>query len=176
MTMAEPQAAALREALIDQLAYLVDEIEALKAVEGRIPTAVQEGRPLDGEPSLKELYGLFATLDEEVHLPRLHLMAKGPQPAFEAVDEAALARRRSWNDLALLDILNRVQAARRQTVSFFQSLSADAWARTARIANQQVDVLGVLHQIIQQDTDRLRAIGHRLHESHLTSRSQDLPK
>ncbi len=39
------EAADLREALLDQLAYLIDEIEALKAVIDRVPVPLLEARP-----------------------------------------------------------------------------------------------------------------------------------
>ena len=88
------EAADLREALLDQLAFLIDEIEALKAVVDRVPTPLLEARPPSNEPSLKQTYGLLATLDEAVYLPRLQHMTAEDEPAFDPVDDAALAEQR----------------------------------------------------------------------------------
>ena len=88
------EAADLREALLDQLAYLIDEIEALKAVIDRVPVPLLEARPPNGEPSLKQTYGLLATLDEEVYLPRLQQMMAPDEPAFDS-DVRVPQRRRA---------------------------------------------------------------------------------
>lgn len=165
-----------RMALLDQLAYLKDEIEALKGVIGRVPERLQEGRPVPGELSLKEAYGLIATLDADVRLPRLHRMVAEDEPHFEAADEAALATRQDWNALPMEAILVRVQAARQALLEALRALPEEEWNRTGVFVDIHRDVYGLAHAVTQHDTDVLRAIGQRLHDSHLTSRPQDLPK
>lgn len=165
MNDAPPQAADLRVALLDQLAFLLDEMEALKAVIGRVPTPVLEARLPTGDPSVKELYGLLATRDEDVHLPRLRQMVAEDDPAFDPVDEAALAGRTGWNDHAIDDILTRVQDARRGLLAFLRALPLDAWTRTGRFGETRRDVYRLAHAITQRDVDLLRDVGYRLHES-----------
>ena len=157
----------LREALLDQLAFLIEEIEALKAVADRVPEPVQEARPLPQDLSLKETYGLLATLDEAVYLPQLRRMIAEDAPAFEAADEQALAAEAAWNEQPLTTILDRVQDARRGLLAFLRALPDDAWTRTARFAEDRRDVYGLAHHITQHDVDLLRTVGYRLHESQL---------
>ena len=159
------QTADLRTALLDQLAYLIDEMEALKAVVGRVPPPLPQARPLRQALSLKELYGLFATLDEAVYLPRLRQMIAEDTPAFDAVDEAVLAAEAGWNDQPIDRILERVQEARRGLLAFLHALSPEAWTRAGRFADERRDVYSLAHQITQHDVDLLRTVGHRLHES-----------
>jgi len=166
----------LRRALLDQLAYLIDEVEALKAVVDRVPEPLQAARPLEEDLSLKEIYGMLVTLDEAVHLPRLRRMVAEDEPAFDAVEAASLVRAAGWNEQPILAILDRVQQTRRDLLSFISVLPAGAWTSTAYIGAVRSDVYGLAHAITQQDVDLLRMIGYRLHESHLTRRAEDLPK
>ncbi len=166
----------LRAALLDQLAYLIDEVEALKSVVDRVPPPVQQARP-PGQPlSMKETYGLLATLDEAVHLPCLRRMMAEDEPAFEAVDEQALARQAGWNARPMARILDRVQAARRRLVARLRALPPEAWTRAGVFGGVRRDVYALAHHLTQHDADLLRAVGYRLHEAHLSSRPQDLPK
>ncbi len=161
------EAADLREALLDQLAFLIDEIEALKAVVDRVLTPLLEARPPNNEPSLKETYGLLATLDEEVYLPRFQQMMTEDEPAFDPVDEAALAERAGWNDHPIEPILERVQDARRALLAFLRALPPEAWRHTGRFGERSRDVYGLAHHITQHDVDLLRTVGYRLYESTL---------
>ncbi|MFB3131052.1 MAG: DinB family protein [Rhodothermales bacterium] len=164
------EAADLREALLDQLAYLIDEIEALKAVIDRVPVPLLEARPPNGDPSLKETYGLLATLDEEVYLPRLQQMMAQDEPAFDPVDEATLAERAGWNDHPIELILERVQDARRALLVFLRALPPEAWTHTGRFGERRRDVYSLAHHITQHDVDLLRTVGYRLYESNLLTR------
>ena len=161
------EAADLREALLDQLAYLIDEIEALKGVVDRVPQPLQEARPLPQDLSMKETYGLLATLDEAVYLPQLRRMLAEDAPAFEAVDEQALAAQTAWNEQPIDAILERVQDARRGLQSFLSALPPEAWTRTGSFGGNRRDVYGLAHHITQHDVDLLRVVGYRLHESRL---------
>lgn len=164
------EAADLREALLEQLAYLIDEIEALKAVIDRVPVPLLEARPPNGDPSLKQTYGLLAALDEEVYLPRLQQMMAQDDPAFDSVDEAALVERAGWNDHSIEAILERVQDARGALLAFLRALPPEAWRRTARFGEQRRDVYGLAHHVTQHDVDLLRTVGYRLHESNLLTK------
>lgn len=162
---APTRAADLREALLGQLAFLIEEIEALKAVADRVPPPVQEARPLPQDLSLKETYGLLATLDEAVYLPHLRRMIAEDAPTFDAVDEQALAAQVAWNEQPFDTILDRVQVARRGLLAFLRALPADAWTRTAHFGKDHRDVYGLAHHITQHDIDLLRTVGYRLHET-----------
>lgn len=169
----------VRAALIDQLRYLIDEVEALKAVVDRVPSSVREGRPTPDALSMKEIYGVIARRDEHVHRPRLERIAGGEDgdaPHFAPVDDASLAEDEDWNAEPIHDILDRLQSTRRALVALLDDLPAPAWARTARIGGEVQNVYEIAYRIAQDDAERLRTLGRRLHEANLTERSRDLPK
>ncbi|WP_457653066.1 DinB family protein [Rhodocaloribacter sp.] len=165
----------LRAAQLDQLAYLIDELEAQKPLLRRIPDWALEGRPFEGEWSIKERYGVLAAADVSVHLPQLRRIVEEDTPALEAPDRQAAASE-AWNEVEIGALLERVQAARTALTAFLRALTPEQWARTGSVGGVPQDVYAYVHGIIQHDADGLRAIGYRLHESHLTARASDLPK
>lgn len=173
--MAEPRAA-LREALLDQLAYLVDEIEALRGIVHRVPEPVLTARPPGEALSIKQAYGVLAVLDEAVHLPRFRRLAAEDEPAFEPPDPAGFAAHEAWDDAPIDALLARVQAARRALVAFLRTLPPDAWARTATVDGVLHDGYALAHAVTQHDADLLRPVGYRLHEARLTGRSGAQPQ
>ena len=169
-------AAQLRDAQLDQLQYLVDEVEALKAVIGKVPEALQRDKPMGTELSLRELYGVLAQADEETHVPLVEQMMATNTPAATPPSDEARAAEADWNETPMRTILEQVQHARTTLVEVLQALPAGDWTRTATLSDTTRDVYGLAHAIIQRDADLLRTAGYRLHESHLTDRDEDLPK
>ncbi|HET6567602.1 MAG TPA: DinB family protein [Rhodothermales bacterium] len=163
--------------LTDQLAYLLDEVEALAPVIGRVPEKILSGRPREDEWSIKEIYGLIATADAQVRLPNLEYMITEDEPDLAELDEAALIGSASpWGEREIGDILQQVRSARTALVQFLRGLPASEWGRTGTLEGQRLAVRDYAYRIAQEDTDYFRTLGRRLHESHLTSRPQDLPK
>ena len=93
----------------------------MKAVVDRVPQPLQEAHPRPGDLSLKETYGLLATLDEAVYLPQFRRMTMEDDPAFDPVDKPTLADD-AWNEHPLSAILDRVQDARRRLLTFLHAL------------------------------------------------------
>jgi hypothetical protein len=167
-----------RAVLLTQLRYLIDEVEALKPLVNRVPTAVQEGRPTPDDLSMKEIYGAIALRDAQVHRPRLQRVAAADDetPAFESVDDETLVEKEDWDEWPLPDILDRVQSARRALVEQLDAVPVDAWHRAGRFDGETQSLFEIVHRITREDADRLRNLGYRLHEANLTDRDRDLPK
>lgn len=172
MNETDKQRQQLRAALIEQLEYLTIEAEALRPIIGRVPEALLEGRPMPEDLSVKETYGLLAALDEDVHALRLQRLVAEDDPRFAAPDPQALVYEAGWNDRAMPVILDAVQTARRALTRAFEALPPDAWLRRATVEmedgeTETRDAYELAHAICQHDADRLRAVGQRLHESHM---------
>lgn len=170
--------AQVRTALIDQLQYLIEEIEALKGIVDLVPEPIREGRPQPGAPSIKEIYGIIAHLNEAVFPERLDRMVdtSAETPAFDPIDNDALAEAEAWNDEPLRDLLDRIQVAREELVETFDALEPDDWTSAGQFDGEERDVYEFAYDIIQDDTQRLQAVSQRLHQSNLTGRERDLPK
>ncbi|PSQ76253.1 MAG: DinB family protein [Bacteroidetes bacterium QH_7_62_13] len=166
---------ALRDALVDQLAYLVDEIEALRTVIGGLPEQIKSDRPAPDTLTMKELYGAIATLDAEVRRPRIERILDEETPTLDPVDPDEEVREAGWNEKELPAILDRLQEARQALVDRLTNLPLDAWHRTATLDGESVTLFDLAHRATQTDAERLRDLGHRLHGAHLSDRDEPLP-
>lgn len=160
---AHPAKDELREALLDQLAHLIDEVEAVKPVVDQVPHELQQLPTTETRLSLRQTYGLLAAYDTEVLLPRLERMVAEDDPHFEPVDAEALADAADWNAQPIDVLLDRVQEARRTLLTFLKRLPAADWNRTATVGETPYDVYGLAHHATQHDTDLLREIGYHLY-------------
>ena len=165
-----------QQALVQQLAYLIDEVEMLRVVIDRVPEAVLDAEPLDGTYSIKATYGLLATLDADVRRPRIERILANDEPELTPIDEADLVVATDWNARPIGDILDELLAARRRLVDYLRELPEEAWHETGRLDGEPVTVFGLLYDALQTDTAHQRTLGYRLHEANLTDRPQDLPK
>ncbi len=166
---------ALRDALLDQLTYLVDEIEALQTVIGGLPEQIKSGRPAPDALTMKELYGAIATLDAEVRRPRVERILDEETPTLEPVDPEAEAREAGWNEKELPAILDRVREARQALVETLTDLPLEDWHRTATLDDESITLFTLVHHATQADAERLRDLGYRLHGAHLSERDEPLP-
>jgi hypothetical protein len=166
---------ALREALLDQMAYLVDEIEALRSVVGTLPDAITSGRPAPDALTMKELYAALATLDEAVRSDRVAQIAEDEAPSFESVDVDEAVREAGWNEKDIDDILRQVQDAREALVDQLTALPLEAWHHSATLDGDTVTLFDLVHRMTQADAERLRDLGYRLHGAHLSDRDEPLP-
>ena len=166
---------ALRTALLEQLAYLVDEIEALQTVVGGLPEQIKSGRPAPDTLTMKELYAALATLDADVRRPRVEQIVETEDPTFAPVDVDEEVRDAGWNDEPIADILDRVRDARAALVDRLESLPLEAWHRTATLDGEPVTLFTLVHRMTQADADRLRDLGYNLHGAHLSDRDEPLP-
>lgn len=171
-----PRTAETRQVLLDQLAHLSEEAAAMKRWVDLVPPQVLEGRPLDSDPSIKEIYGMLADCDERVYEPAVLQCTRSNEVSIEAPDEADLLEEAAWNDMDMLDLLDRVRSARSRLVERLAGLPAELWRRKKITLGEATDVYGLAHHIIQHDALLLRTAAYRLHESKLTTRDQDLPK
>jgi hypothetical protein len=166
---------ALRDALLYQLAYLVDEIEALQTVIGGLPEQIKSGRPAPDALTMKELYGAIATLDAEVRRPRAERIVEAEDPTLDPVDADEQVREAGWNEREMPDILDQVRDARQDLVEQLRALSLEDWHRTATLDGESVTLFTLVHRATQADAERLRDLGYRLHGAHLSERDEPLP-
>ncbi len=159
-----------REAVLDQLAYLSDEMEALRPLIGRVPPLLLEGRPLPEEWSIKETLGLIAAADDAVRRRWFERLAAEKDPELEVVEERTLAESAPWNEMPPEDILLKVAEARNGLVAYLRTLPGEVWNREAHAGEHSFTMLQIAHSIVEADMQYLRDIGMRLHESNLSQK------
>lgn len=142
-----------RDAILDQLRYLLDEVEMLRQVTARVPTPLLEARALEGSFSLKETLALLAALDAQVRLPRLEAAA-GRVPNDTAIDEQALVG--DAHTLSIDALVDACVAARQRLVATAERLPPEAWER---------GVTALLYAVTQEDADRLRTLTQQLFDA-----------
>lgn len=136
--------------IVDQLSYLIDELEAQRPWILRIPDVQLHGKPLDTAPSLFEMYQGMRNADLERHLPLLGIPYSTP-----ASDSASLS-----------DVIDQIQHGRKALVDFLSSLSQAEWSQN--LGDTESDIIEYAFQITQRDSTFLKGIAERLHESMIT--------
>ncbi|MDQ7039729.1 MAG: DinB family protein [Rhodothermus sp.] len=159
--------AALRTALIEQLAHLLREIEALQQVIDLVPEPLQTARPLPEEPSLRETYGILVAADEQVFLPTLRALLAGTAERLTLPDDRSLQQVEDWNTYPLPDILKRLQQRRQELVALLQTVPPEAWEHKVPCGEEAWDLYRYAYFMIQHDTELLRALAYRLHTAYL---------
>ena len=164
---------ALRTSLIEQVEYLIDEVEALRTVASAVPEPVQSGRPTPEDLSMKEIYGLIATLDADVRPQQIDRIVSEDTPELSTPDPDALARDAGWNERDLDAVLDAVQDARRDLTEHLRSLDAATWAAPATLDGEPVTLFEAVHRFARADFACLRDLGYRLHDADLSERDEE---
>lgn len=165
----------LRTALLDQLAYLIDEIDALQNVVDGLPDQIKNDRPTPDALTMKEIYGALATLDAEIRRPRILRIIDDDVPTLHPTDIDEEVRNAGWNDRPMDEILDQVKDARQALVDALKALSTEKWHQTASLDDTEVTIFDLVHEMTQSDADRLRDLGYRLHGAHLSDGDKPLP-
>ncbi len=146
-----PRVNAVRQAaLLDQLCYLIEEVEASKERLARVPEVVIR-QQFDDRPSVTELYASIAAFDREVLLP----LVTGKRATGAAHACASV----------LDDILCDVQEARQELVSALEDVPLEAWNSMVTLEGDHMTVYELLQTGLQRNVDTLRAVARRLHRS-----------
>lgn len=163
----------LRDALIDQMEYLIDEIRALKTVVHQVPDEVQGGRPTEQDLSMKELYGVIASLDRGPRRQAIERVVSEEAPEIALPDSAALAEADGWNEQSIDAVLDAVQDARAGFVKTLRALPLEQWERRADVEGEELTVFELVYRMAKNDMQRMRALGHRLHGANLSQGGDD---
>lgn len=163
-----------REALLDQLGWLTDEAEALGPLLAGLPAWALTAAPMPGDRSVKEALARLAALDRGPRRRWLDRLAAEDEPALDSAEPAADPE--GAGERAVEDLLADLRAARQSLLDVLAALPADVWGRPATLDGAAVTLYDLTLGIARHDADELRALAYRLHESHLTSRPEDLPK
>ena len=152
-----------REALVGQVAYLVDELHAQKAIVSFVPEPLWSAEPA-GAHSLLELYGLLVALGERSY-PGLVEAWGSDRSGAVSIDEVELLDSEAWNEAEPVDLIDRAVSARAAVVQGLESV--EDWSGKRTIDGREMTLADVAFRITQEDAAILRRIGEQLQDADL---------
>lgn len=157
-----------RERLVGQARHLIDELDALSAQASSVPDEILSTSPLEGEPSIKELYALIGLYDRHVYLPALESMIAEEHPILADADDAELVAESSWNERPFEEVLSSTKESREELIHFVESLPLNQWNRRGVAGGRNLTVFDLVYAVVQHDAELLRVAALRFHESRPT--------
>lgn len=136
-----------RDAVLDQLSFLIEELQAQRPWLNRISEAQLAGKPLETVPSLIEIYQEMDLKEKREHLPGLGMDTQEVDVP-DGIDR----------------ILNSLIQARTEMVGRLRSWKDDIW-QSVSPGNNDLSMEEFAYSITQSDAEFLRSIAERLNES-----------
>lgn len=154
----------MRDQLIEQAAHLIEELDALATQVASIPDEILSSRPLESEPSIKEMYALLGLYDRKVYFPAIQEITAGGDVALKGADDDELLAGQAWSDEPFADVTDFIRETRSELVALLRRLSDDDWTRSARAGKRNLSMLDVVYAVIRHDAEILRAVAMRFHD------------
>ena len=136
-----------RDAVLDQLSFLIEELQAQRPWLNRISEAQLAGKPLETVPSLIEIYQEMDLKEKREHLPGLGMDTQEVDVP-DGIDR----------------ILDSLIQARTEMVGRLRSWKDDIW-QSVSPGNSDLSMEESAYSITQSDAEFLRSIAERLNES-----------
>jgi hypothetical protein len=133
----------------EQLAFTIDEVQILASIIERVPSVLLSTRPMDGEPSVIDLFSGVAQRDAYF----VKSLQTGDVPDVRDVEIVP-------SDETAREVLARIEAARSELIA-----SVEAFVSRR---GTSMELLAALYERVRVDTDTFRLIGLRLHSSPVT--------
>lgn len=144
----------LRDVLIDQLHFLIDEIEVLCEMATATPLNEKQITNTDRGPSVKQCYGQIIMRDRNKLLPVLKKL--NGHKKFKPTDSV------DWNSISMQEIFSQIKKARQSVIKAAEKLDEKQW-------NQEVkdgkNVYRLLVRAVIDDVDILRDVAQQLYRS-----------
>ncbi len=140
--------------VVDQLAYLIDEVTALQTVIRGVPEALMEATPVEGEPSVKELLESIAAQDRDVRIPVVRAL-------LSETKHEELARA---TNAGVEELLAAIREGRSELLRVVGEVGDVSAARVA-VDGEEIALVDFLYRVVQEDADVLRRAAERLHEA-----------
>lgn len=157
-------------ALIDQLSFLVDELEGQFVLIRRIPGALLTDRPFAEASSIRDLYLQFFErargLNEMVIRGLIDGSAVGQDIESLDIPVAEFASDKK----GVIEIIEDIITIRRHSVVMLESAKPAIWSRSVTRDNKQVSLYEWAYEMALQDADDLREIAVQFYERRITFR------
>ncbi len=159
------------QSLVDQLAYLIDELSAQVVFIERLPASIMLASPIPGAPSIKDRYAAFLEREEHVNRRVITGLVDGSLVGKEIHSLSEPSKQKKMESLSVRRIIERISETRAGVIDLLRGADEDEWSREVLEGGQNVDLRTWAYRMALQDADDLREIGiqfseHRLIFSH----------
>lgn len=154
--------------LVDQLAYLIDELSAQKAFIKRLPVSIMLATSIPGALSIKDRYLEFLEREEYLNLPVIAGLIDGTLVGKEMDKLSEPSNQKNMKSLSVLQIVERISETRAGVIELLRGADEDEWLREVLKGGQKVDLRTWAYNMAIQDADDLREIGIQFSEQRLT--------
>ena len=152
----------VREAILDQLSLLTDEVAALGPLLAGLPSEIVSGRPFDGTKSIAEMLAGIEAADRSERRRALEafLMTGAVAPEAGTSHEDGIQESDSVREL-----LERLAMSRKNLVDLARRALDQAGDRRIEVGDEEVTPLELLGRYVQDDASVFRRIAERVYES-----------
>lgn len=154
-----------RDQIAAQLAYMLDEIDALKSVLTAFPDELLEAEPYEGEPSVRDLFAQLSARESAVRIPNVERFVSAGEEKPALIEGSHFAEAGDNGSGSTADMLSEVATARTRLLELVYSAGDADWDRTAALAGKEITFGQYLFAVVQEDVDVLKSVAQRIHES-----------
>ena len=157
--MSEKQNSLNQAQLIDQAAYLEDELAALKTVISAVP--YDEKPP--GLPSIKEMLMEIRRAQESYYAPLIKGIFSDAQPEFNDLQDI----QKSHNDTHAsvvdpLEVIEETMVSRAKLMDILRKIPLNDWDRIGTVNGQELTMRDVLSEMIKFERGKFKEIAERV--------------
>ncbi|MDX1430370.1 MAG: hypothetical protein R3282_08785 [Rhodothermales bacterium] len=156
-----------RQQIVDQVAYLLDEVAALKGVLHAVPEELLQAQPYPGEPSVRELFEMLAAREAGVRARNVERILSGGEDVVLETNPLPLDPEEA-SSRTTVEVLDDLESARSRLVDRLSQCGSSAWRVVAAYDGKQVNLEDYLYGLIQEDVAVLQTAARRIHESRPT--------
>ena len=161
------------QSLVEQLAYLIDELAAQVSLFERMPESIMLSAPIPGTLSIRDRYLVFLVREEHLNRRVISGIIDGSLVGQEIEHVSEPSKQENMNSWSILQIVERISATRTVVIAWLRGADADKWSREIVHDGQKMDLRRWAYRMAMQDADDLREIGIQFSEQRLTFREED---
>lgn len=157
--------------LIDQLSFLVDELEGQFVLIRRIPGSLLTDRPYAEVPSIRDLYLRFRERTRGLNQSVIRGLIDGSAVGQDIESLDIPVEDLAVDNTGVIEIIEDIITIRQHSVAMLELIEPAIWIRSVIRDNQPVSLYEWVYEIALRDADDLREIAVQFYERKITFRS-----
>ncbi len=154
--------------LVQQLAYLTEELKAQRSFLSRIPDSILSSAPYEDSVSIRRRYEALLGREEDVNRKAIEHFESGSEDSIAITDKQP-----TYASLGITDIVDRMIEARMLNVDRMKHVDDRAWSRETVLNDQALSLRVWAYRMAMQDADELREIAIQFSEQKVTFKPEN---